>query len=123
MAKILFVDDETDFLDFMKTYFGELGHDILTTSYGRSGLEMILGEKPDVAVIDVRLKDDFDGMQVIRHTHAQAPAQKMILLTGYKDPGMDAEAIRHGVALCLHKPMAGLPQLEAAILSTIRKEK
>ena len=122
MAKLLFVDDEDEFLDFMKSYFGELGHEVITTMYGHQGLKLILEEKPDVAIIDVRLKDDLNGMKVIKQVHEQAPEQKMIMLTGFRDPDMDAEAIRNGALLCLHKPMAGLTQLEEAILSTIRKK-
>ncbi len=122
MAKLLFVDDEDEFLDFMKSYFGELGHEVITTMYGHQGLKLILEEKPDVAIIDVRLKDDLNGMKVIKQVHEQAPQQKMIMLTGFRDPEMDAEAIRSGALLCLHKPMAGLTQLEEAILSTIRKK-
>ncbi len=122
MAKLLFVDDEDEFLDFMKSYFGELGHEVITTMYGYQGLKLILEEKPDVAIIDVRLKDDLDGMKLIKQAHAQAPEQKMIMLTGFRDPDMDAEAIRNGALLCLHKPMAGLTQLEEAILSTIGKK-
>ena len=122
MAKLLFVDDEDEFLDFMKSYFGELGHEVITTMYGHQGLKLILEEKPDVAIIDVRLKDDLNGMKVIKQVHEQAPEQKMIMLTGFRDPDMDAEAIRNGALLCLHKPMAGLTQLEEAILSTIGKK-
>jgi DNA-binding NtrC family response regulator len=122
MAKLLFVDDEDEFLDFMKSYFGELGHEVITTMYGHQGLKLILEEKPDVAIIDVRLKDDLNGMKVIKQVHEQAPEQKMIMLTGFRDPDMDAEAIRNGAQLCLHKPMAGLTQLEEAILSTIGKK-
>jgi len=122
MAKILFIDDEEEFLGFIKSYFEELGHEVLTTMYGHQGLKLILEEKPDVAIIDVRLKDDLNGMKVIKQAHEQAPKQKMIMLTGYRDPDMDAEAIRNGALLCLHKPMAGLAQLEATILAAIEKK-
>jgi DNA-binding NtrC family response regulator len=122
MAKILFVDDEIEFLDFMKSYFEEQGHEVLTTLYGHEGLKLILEEKPDIAIIDARLKDDLDGMNLIKRAHAQAPEQKMILCTGFKDPDMDAEAIRNGASLCLHKPMSGLTQLEEVIFSVIGKK-
>ena len=122
MAKILFVDDEDEFLDFMKSYFGELGHEVITSLYGHEGLKLILEEKPDVAVIDSRLKDDLDGMKVIKRVHEQAPKQKMIFCTGFNDPDMDAEAVRNGVLFCLHKPMSGLTQLEEAIFSAIEKK-
>jgi DNA-binding NtrC family response regulator len=122
MAKILFVDDEMEFLDFMKDYFGDLGHEVLTTLYGHEGLKLILEEKPDVAIIDARLKDDLDGMSLIKQAHTQAPEQKLILCTGFKDADMDVEAIRNGAVLCLHKPIAGLTQLEELIFSVIKKK-
>ena len=122
MAKILFVDDEEEFLDFMKSYFGELGHEVITTGYGHEGLKLILQEKPDIAVIDARLKDSLNGMSVIKQVHLQAPEQKMIFCTGFNDPDMDAEAVRSGASLCLHKPMAGLTQVEDAIFSLIGKK-
>ena len=122
MAKILFVDDEAEFLDFMKSYFEEQGHQVLTTLCGTSGLKLILEEKPDIAVIDSRLQDNLDGMSVIKQAHLQVPGQKMIFCTGFNDPDMDAEAIRSGALLCLHKPMSGLAQLEKAIFSAIEKK-
>ncbi len=121
MAKILFVDDEEELLDFMRSYFGELGHEVITAVYGHEGVKLILQERPDIAIVDAHLKDSLSGIAVIQQVHAQAPEQKIIFCTGSNDSDMDAKAIRSGALLCLHKP-TDLSQLEKAIFSAIEKK-
>lgn len=119
MAKIVIVDDEEDLLEFMENYFKSRGHEVLTTIYGREAVPLILNHRPDAALIDVRLKDDVDGLKVIRDVHEKAPQQKMILMTAYNDK--DEEGIACGAVLCIHKPTS-LNEIETAVLNMINAQ-
>ncbi|MFH0985263.1 MAG: response regulator [Candidatus Omnitrophota bacterium] len=112
MAKVLIVDDEEDILDFVGGYLEDLGHKVLRTQYGQEAISLLLNEKPDVAIIDVRLKDGVSGLAVIKEVHAKAPAQKMLLLTAYQD--VQEEALKNGVLFCISKP-SGLKELGEAV--------
>ena len=112
MAKVLIVDDEEDILEFVGGYFKEIGHEVLTTQYGEEAISILLKEKPDVAIIDVRLKDATNGLAVIKEVHEKAPTQKMILLTAYQD--VQEEAVKNGALFCISKP-SGLKELEESI--------
>jgi len=119
VAKIVIVDDEEDLLEFMENYFKSRGHEVFTTIYGREAVSLILNHRPDAALIDVRLKDDVDGLKVIRDVHEKAPQQKMILMTAYNDK--DEEGIACGATLCIHKPTS-LNEIETAVLNVINAQ-
>ena len=112
MAKIVVVDDEPDLLYFVEGYLKTQGHEVLTTLYGREAIRLILESKPDVALIDIRLKDDVDGLQVIKAVREKNPHQKIILVTAYNDK--DREALEEGVLCCLRKP-CGIKEIDDAI--------
>ncbi|HPW76823.1 MAG TPA: response regulator [Candidatus Omnitrophota bacterium] len=119
MAKIVIVDDEEDLLEFMESYFKSRGHEVFTAVGGREAIPLILNQRPDVALIDVRLKDDVDGLKVIRDVRGKAPDQKIILMTAYNDK--DEEGIACGATLCIHKPTS-LNEIETAVLNVINAQ-
>ena len=112
MAKVLIVDDEEDILEFVGGYFKELGHEVLTTQFGEEAISILLNEKPDVAIIDVRLKDAINGLTIVSEIHAKNPKQKMILFTAYQD--VQEKALKNGALFCISKP-SSLVELGEAI--------
>ncbi|HOE68682.1 MAG TPA: response regulator [Candidatus Omnitrophota bacterium] len=109
MARIVFVDDEADMLGTLRDAFTELGHEVHTAEDGREGLRLILDKEPDLAFVDMRL-GGMKGMEILREVKAQKPGIKTIMLTGYNDSQIDADAMKHGALMCLHKPV-GLKEL------------
>jgi CheY-like chemotaxis protein len=49
---ILIVDDEKSFLDIMRVILPRSGYNILTTTHGSEGLQMIYDYHPDLALLD-----------------------------------------------------------------------
>ncbi|OQA56637.1 MAG: Transcriptional regulatory protein ZraR [Candidatus Omnitrophica bacterium ADurb.Bin277] len=109
MAKIVFVDDELDMLETVKKVFTEFGHEVYTAEEGREGLRLILEHEPDIAFVDVRL-GGLKGMEVLRQAKAQKPHLKIVIFTGFNDSQVDADALKYGAIMCLHKPV-GLQDL------------
>lgn len=109
MAKIVFVDDELDMLGTVRNVFTELGHEVHTAEDGKEGLRMILAEEPDLAFVDVRL-GGLRGLEVLRQVKAQKPGLKIVIFTGFNDSKIDADAMKYGAVMCLHKPV-GLQDL------------
>ena len=109
MAKIVFVDDELDMLGTVRNVFTELGHEVHTAEDGNDGLRLILQEEPDLAFVDVRL-GGLRGIEVLRQVKAQKAHLKIVIFTGFNDSKIDADALKHGAVMCLHKPV-GLQDL------------
>jgi two-component system, OmpR family, phosphate regulon response regulator PhoB len=65
MSRIVVVDDEPDLLAVVEFNLKALGHEVLTATTGRAGLELIRSAHPDAVVLDVMLPDT-SGTEVCR---------------------------------------------------------
>ncbi len=102
--KVLFVDDEEDFVRTMaeRMEMREVGSDIALD--GEQALEMLEEEVPDVMVLDLRMPG-IDGMEVLRRVRKQYPQMKVIIMTGHGSDKDEAEARRLGAFDYLRKPV------------------
>ena len=83
-----------------------LGHDVQTAKDGREGLETILKERPDIAIVDVGLPY-LDGYEVATRVRA-APAGRelfVVALTGYGQAEDRRRALDSGFDEHLIKPL------------------
>lgn len=89
---VVLVEDNDDIVESMSEFLVDLGHKVHTAGDGRRGLEMILAERPDVAIVDVGLPL-LDGYQVASEVrqHLGAAAPRMVAMTGY---GQEADRRR-----------------------------
>jgi len=101
---VVLVEDNEDIVESMSEFLADLGHTVHTANDGRRGLEMILTEKPDVAIVDVGLPI-LDGYQVASEVrqHMGAAAPRMVAMTGYgqeadrrraRDAGFDRHLVK-----------------------------
>ena len=86
MAKILFIDDDADFIDAAKTLLEIKGHKIISASNGEHGFVKAKSEKPDLIFLDVMMAHDTEGIETARKLR-EDPATKTIpvtIVTGIK---------------------------------------
>jgi ActR/RegA family two-component response regulator len=87
MARILVVDDSTDWQQTVKGLLTDAGHDVTSAGNEGEALSAAVGTSFDLAVIDVRLhgdaEDDESGIWLAFGLKKLAPLMKIILLTGY----------------------------------------
>jgi two-component system CheB/CheR fusion protein len=83
-TRILLVEDNGDTRDMLQTILQLDGFQVETAEDGQRGLEAILAERPDVAVIDIGLPQ-LDGYEVARRVRQQFGKSqiRLIALTGY----------------------------------------
>jgi len=76
---ILLIDDDTELTDLMRRFLAHEGFNVDSASDGASGLERMLAESFDLAVIDVMMPGK-NGMDVLRElrSFSQLP---VIMLT------------------------------------------
>jgi two-component system alkaline phosphatase synthesis response regulator PhoP len=64
-SKILFIDDDKDFVEANKIILSNAGYDVIAVYDGKTGIKMAMSEKPDLVILDVILPD-VNGFSVCR---------------------------------------------------------
>jgi CheY-like chemotaxis protein len=67
--RILFVDDEADFLASVTFWLTSKGHDVTTASSGKQAIELIQQQPPDIVFLDVHMPE-MDGLETLRRIRA-----------------------------------------------------
>lgn len=114
--KILFVDDDRDFLTAQAAFFGGRGFEVVTVDRVEGALERIGQERPDVIVLDLMMEHYDSGFTLsrkIRQNPAMAAVPILMLsgvasATGHKLGG-EIAALKDWVKLdaFLDKPVTG----------------
>ena len=102
--KVLFVDDEEDFVKTMaeRMEMRELGGEVAFS--GQQALQMLEDDVPDVMVLDLRMPG-IDGMEVLRRVKKTFPQIEVIIMTGHGSDKDEEEARRLGAFDYLRKPV------------------
>ncbi len=81
MCRIVVIDDEPLVLRATKRLLQGLGHRVRTYADGRIALELMRGERADVALVDLHMSE-MDGIQVLRRLLALDHPPAVIVMTG-----------------------------------------
>jgi CheY-like chemotaxis protein len=82
--KILFVDDDRDFLAAQVAFFGGRGYEVVTLDRVEGALERISHERPDVIVLDLMM-EHYDSGFLLGRRIRQDPAMidvPILMLSG-----------------------------------------
>ena len=117
---ILVVDDEEPILFAMKEYFEAQGYDVETANC-LADAEALTGSKTFAVVIaDLRLSPSGgrEGLLLAEGVKKQRPETRVLLLTAYRSPETETEALRLGVEAVLDKPkpLAQIARIVASLL-------
>lgn len=104
--EILLVDDNVDSCELYRLAFEDDGHKVTTANDGTVGLEKILGNGFDVALVDIGLPG-VDGYEIARRVCAERPNDRPVLiaLTGYGRDEDRQRALAAGFDAHLVKPI------------------
>jgi DNA-binding NtrC family response regulator len=101
MKTILFVDDNEAFCRLAKLIFEEEGYHVVTAKDGRRAIETVAAERPDVAILDIRMPQT-SGFDVAQQMSELAPETPIIFYTGNDESCTIDERSRLGAA-CIEK--------------------
>jgi CheY-like chemotaxis protein len=73
--KILVVDDDIDILTAVEAILKSKGYQVVTATNKVEGFEMIEGEKPDLAILDVMMTTPYEGFEMAKSL-VENPAMK-----------------------------------------------
>jgi CheY-like chemotaxis protein len=105
--RVVVVEDNADIRDTLRTLLKLWGHEVALASDGRSGVERVVQERPDVALIDIGLPG-MNGYDVAREIRRSIPdgGIRLIAVTGYGQPSDREAALQAGFDTHLLKPIS-----------------
>ena len=113
MIKILLIDDEIEIRGFLQDYFEDRNYQVFVASDGLEGLKLFEKENFDIIVCDM-LMPNMIGIEFLRRVKEKKPAQRVIMMTGVREPSMMEKAQKLGCVHYLMKPVQ-LTDLEAKV--------
>jgi DNA-binding NarL/FixJ family response regulator len=117
VVRILLVDDHAMFREGVKLLLSRQPQLEVIGEAGdpEEALALAAREQPDVVLLDVDLAGD-SGLDILAALQANAPKCDIIVLTGIRDPGLQARALRSGARGFVQKDQHG-----DLVLQAIRK--
>ena len=101
--KVLFVDDETDFLETLMKRMKKRGVDVAGVGSGEAALDYLNNQPADVVVLDVRMPG-IGGINALREIKKIDPLMEVIMLTGHASIEAAIEGMELGAFDYLMKP-------------------
>ena len=117
--KVLFVDDEIDFLETLMKRMKKRGIDVAGVGNGEQALDYLNQKSVDVVVLDVRMPG-IDGIQTLREIKRIDPLMEVIMLTGHASIEVAIEGMELGAFDYLMKP-ADIDELFYKIQDAFKK--
>ncbi len=103
-ARLLLVDDDPGLLKLLGMRLTSEGYTVLTAQSGPEGLKMLMREKIDLVISDLRM-DEMDGMQLFSEIQKAHPGLPVIILTAHGSIPDAVAATQQGVFSFLTKPV------------------
>jgi DNA-binding response OmpR family regulator len=103
MAKILVIDDQPEICALIADVLSSEGHEVITATDGRMGLQLHLRHRPTLVITDVLLPG-MSGLTLIARLSLE-PGVKIIAISGVSAETLDA-ARQLGAARTLQKPFS-----------------
>ena len=113
--RVLILDDEPIVCERLKPALERSGFEVETFTDSQKVIDRLMEEKFDVLVTDLKMQGP-DGLDVLRFARENAPATKVIIITGFATVDTAREAMRSGAVEFIPKPFK-ITQLRDLIVS------
>jgi signal transduction histidine kinase len=117
---ILAVDDEQSVCDVLSNLFARKGCRTKAVSSAEEALSTLNGEKPGVALLDIRLPG-MNGLELLGELKKVSPDTEVIMITSYSSTDTAIEAIRKEAYDYLPKPFENLDEVWATVQRAFAK--
>jgi DNA-binding response OmpR family regulator len=103
---ILLVDDNESILFALKEYFTADGYQVECARELEEAQALLSGNRCSVVIVDLCLGGihGVEGLDMVSYARERCPSTRIIILTAYGSPAIEAEARRRGVDIFLYKP-------------------
>lgn len=126
MAKLVVIDDDKDTCEYLKEFFEQRKCIVLTANSGAEGLSIIKAEKPDIVLLDVKMKG-MGGLETLKEIKNFDQTIKVIMVTVASDQETHQKAVELGADDFIKKPLntgylEGTVSLKVSKLSKERRK-
>lgn len=104
MPKLAVIDDDPAVLLLLRRAFHDGDVTVLTAETGRDGIQAICRERPDAALVDIRLPD-MDGLALFDRLKEEDATLPVIFITASGSSDTVIQAMKRGALDYLHKPL------------------
>ncbi|HEX7832052.1 MAG TPA: hybrid sensor histidine kinase/response regulator [Thermoanaerobaculia bacterium] len=112
--KIAIVEDNNDVRDLLRLKLSRLGHEVVIARDGIEGVQVVVAEKPDLALVDLGLPG-IDGFQVAREVRDQLGSSVVLVaVSGFGQPEDKRRALESGFDEHITKP-ADVKDIESVL--------
>jgi len=115
-GKILVVDDEEKLVESLSSFFTARGYETMTATSAEAALELLKGDQPALAIVDMRLPG-LNGLEFVKILKRDYPGVKVFVATAF-DEEHKAAAEALGIDGFFAKPLA-LEQLKDAVVRVL----
>jgi DNA-binding NtrC family response regulator len=102
--RVLVADDDRSMSFFLSELMKSEGHQVFCAHDGIQALEILRGESPDVALLDVKM-GGMDGLEVLGRAREEGLRTQFIVVTAFDSREIGVEAIRLGAFDYFPKPL------------------
>jgi len=102
-GRILVVDDQRNMRTTLAIILGDAGYEVVEAYDGEHARDAINSDAFDLVITDLRM-GGLDGIEVLRHAKAFAPATEVIIMTAFGTIESAVEAILLGARDYIQKP-------------------
>ncbi|MFD5276329.1 response regulator transcription factor [Pseudarthrobacter sp. NPDC058362] len=100
--RVVVIEDDLDMRNLLEAVLHQSGYEVFSAADGRSGIELVRTEQPDVVTVDAGLPD-LDGMEVLRKVR-EISCSRVVMLTGRAHAADQEAALEAGAADYIIKP-------------------
>lgn len=115
MKRVIIVEDQTAIREMLVMILkANPGYSILgETGDGQHAHELLLKDKPDLAILDIMLPG-MNGVELVRRVSRQVPSMRLLVFSGHQNVSLVKETIRAGAHGFVEKT-ASLAELQKGI--------
>lgn len=108
--RILVIDDDPDFLDYVRIVLSASGYEVETASTAKQGLDLMREHVPDLVIVDVMMSYALDGWTVSREMFSDprlrnVPIMMVSAIVSDKDDALFPNDVNDRVDAFMSKPL------------------
>ena len=105
MPSVLIVDDEPNIRRMVGALLSAEGYDVRDAADGRTGLAMAEAQEPDLALVDLMMPGEMDGLSLLQQLRERRPDVPVVMMSGRAALTDAVRATKLGAFTFLEKPL------------------
>jgi len=115
---VLIVDDEATVVELLTEYLEGPDVEVLGSTDPREGLQLLEHERPQVALVDLKMPE-VDGLEFVRRGRLVSEDTVFLMMTGYASMESVVDALKSGIHDYLTKPFASRKSVQLIVRNAL----